>query len=89
MTAETVLDMLAERQALSPLFVPISKRAEEPLEPPRVKVYRMWITPEGGVKFPLAVDAFSLHEARELATKAAPLLSQVGARPFTVSGREA
>jgi hypothetical protein len=70
-------------------LIPMAKRAEEPAPPPRVKVYRMWITPEGLAGFPLPVEALSLAEAIESATKAAPLCPQVGNRPFTVSGRQA
>lgn len=88
MSAETVLTMLAAQIDGGPLVLPITRREEVP-EPPVVKVYSIWVTPEGLPAFPLAVDAFSLVEALELARKAAPLTPQVGTRPFTVSGRAA
>jgi hypothetical protein len=83
--AAQVIDTLAGVVSQDVFYV---RREPEP-EPPVMKVYRTWITPEGLPPFPLAVDAFSLAEALELARKAAPFLPQVGRRPFTVSGRAA
>jgi hypothetical protein len=64
-------------------------RQEAEPEPPVAKIYRLWIAPQGQPSFPIPVEAMSLHEARELATKAARVLPQVGGRSFTVSGRMA
>jgi hypothetical protein len=64
-------------------------RQEPEPEPLATKVYRLWIDPQGLPSFPIPVEALSLHEARELATKAARFLPQVGGRSFTVSGRAA
>jgi hypothetical protein len=88
MSADTVLDMLAERADMGPLIAPLPCR-QEVVEPLVTKVYTMWITPEGLPAFPIPVEAFSVAEARELATKAAPHLPAVGRRPFNVSGRAA
>lgn len=69
-----VLDMLAERQAMSPLLVPLPRRPEELKEPPIARIFSCWVTPHGRPTERLPVEAMDELEAHRLARKAAFLM---------------